>query len=251
MGNASRAITKTAKIHCYPSLVHFPQFAYIAQRSTGDAILRAVARSAHVTHHELHQGREKGKLSGGFQLCLDIDGAFDKVNRSTLFGALSFLQVPDSLIALLMNWHHQTSYFSEISGLDIEVDAKIGVRQGCVAAPLLWTSFTHVVMFVLSLVFPMFWIRKCLTLFSDDLHASWEFTTETELQTGLSQLRILLDLLQIMGIKVNKDKWVVLLLIRGSFSSKWRSKILRRLHGKMQLRLPPSSKDDQDVAQGT
>ena len=250
------SITQQAKIHCYPSLVHFPQFAYIAQRSTGEAILRSVAhcdravalaRSVHATHHEMRDGRAKGKLSGGFQLCLDIDGAFDKVHRTTLFKALSFLQVPDSIIALLMNWHQQTSYFSDISGSEIEVDANIGVRQGCVAAPLLWTSFTHVVMFVLSLVFPMAWIRSCLTFFADDLHASWTFTNEDELQKNLAQLRILLDLLQVMGIKINVDKSVVLLHMRGSSSSKWRSKILRRLNGKMQVRLPPPNKSDTDV----
>ena len=247
-----KAIVSHAKMLCFPRLSQFPQFAYLRGRSTGDAILRvmghraraiALGKSVNATHHDMRAGKQRGSLAGGLQFFMDIDGAFDRVARHTLLNALLFLDVPSDLISLLVNWHHHTPYIYTHNGSNIEVDANTGVRQGCVAAPLLWTAFTHVVMFMLGIVLTEEWLIKHLTLFADDLHASWEFSNEQELEMALVQLRVLIDMLLIIGIRVNMEKSVVQVHLRGTKAQTWKDKIFRQVNGKRHLRLKATSNE--------
>ena len=251
---AMKAIVVRAKSHCFPHLCRFPQFAYLAGRSTGEAILRvmghrakalALGQSVFASHHQMRAGKQRGSLAGGMQFFMDIDGAFDRVARQTLLNALLFMDVPLDVVALLMNWHHHTPYIYNHDGSDIEIEANTGVRQGCVAAPLLWTAFTHVVMFVLGTVLSLEWLAQHLTLFADDLHASWEFTDEDELKTALVQLRILIDMLLVIGIRVNMEKSVVVQIhLRGTKSQSWRDKLFRQVKGKTHISLKANTPND-------
>ena len=169
---------------------------------------------------------------------MDIEGAFDKVDRRTLFNALSFPDVPSDVHALLQNWHRETPYIHKDENHEVKVDATTGVRQGCVAAPMMWTAFTHTIFFVLSLVFSEEWVLKHLTLFADDLHASWEFISEQELELALLQFRVMIDVLTMTGININTEKSVVLSHFRETRASKWHSKLLRKSGNRFQFRLP-------------
>ena len=243
-----RALTSCATRSCISSLVSYPQFAYLGGRSTGEAILRVkghidkalhLGQHAHASHHQLREGATRGPLAGGFQFFMDVEAAFDKVDRTTLMNALAFLDIPDDVRHLIQNWHCGTDYIHQNDSYSVSVEANTGVRQGCVAAPMLWTAFTHTICFVLSLVLSEAWVRENLTLFADDLHACWTFSSENELEFSLVQFRLLIDLLTIMGIRINYEKSVVQLHLRGTRASKWRSKLLRRVNGRWQMRVPP------------
>ena len=248
-----RTLTEKAKMHRSQTLKRFPQFAYISGRSTGEAILRVIGhisraqafgRQVHASHHELKEGKTRGILAGGFQFFMDVEGAFDNVSRMTLLNSLLLLGIPDDVISLILNWHADTPYIHSGNGYDVQVQANKGVRQGCVAAPILWTAFTHTIMIVLCSVLSEDWVRQHLTLFADDLHASWEFGSEEELEVALIQFKLLVTVLQIIGIVINVEKSVVMLHIRGTRAPKWKSKLLRRDHGKWKFRLPPHQPGD-------
>ena len=70
--------------------------------------------------------------------------------------------------------HMQTPYKYRHGDRNVSVDADMGVRRGCVAAPLLCLVFTHVLSDALGMYLPLSCIDSMLTLFADDFHAAWE-----------------------------------------------------------------------------
>ena len=247
-----KAIVKRAMIFGKHQLQMDPQFAYLSGRSTHEAILRVIAhqtrtktlgKNVAATHHELRLGSTRGELAGGMQLCLDIDGAFDKVDRQHLSRALLNLNLPPNIVALLLNWHLSTEYVSSKPGHPIHIKATRRVRQGCVAAPFIWLAYTHMIMHSLASTLSLQWLRDFFTMFADDCHACWEFTSEKEFSKALAQLRILLDKLMELGLRINFSKSVLLLHLRGTKASKWRSKLLRHNGDKCLFRICPTHAD--------
>ena len=75
---------------------------------------------------------------------LDIEKAYDKVNRSTLIYTLEKLGFPSKLCKLINSMYKNTK--SKFFFGDIETDwvtLKRGVRQGCVLSPLLFSIYTE------------------------------------------------------------------------------------------------------------
>ena len=239
-----------AKAQCYEQLIEWPQFGYMTGRSTSDAILRVylheqkvlrLCRSAEVTPHQRRAGQDRAELAGGLQLCLDLSMAFDQVSRAVLLQAMLLSQMSQDVIALVNNWHIATPYCHG----DIEVDANRGVRQGCVAAPLVWVIYTMHLMQSLSFYIPVVCILAWLTMYADDIHWGQVFRTEDELKEVLHLTRSFLDFLALFGVIVNMQKSAILFSIKGKRAAKWRSKLIRRVQGQMHLRLPAIKQDDE------
>ena len=251
-----RTVVSSALPGLLPRLTAKPQFAYLKARSYREALLRVTlhidrvlcrSRKAALTHHQLRQGMARQQLVGGIQICLDVDGAFDKVSRSALAASMDVLEIPANIAAILLGWHVSTPYRYKHGNNDIMVDANMGVRQGCVAAPLLWLVYTNVLLTALAMKMPSVWIRDMLTLFADDFHAAWEFQDVDGLLQALKQIHCLLDTLCNLGLKINMDKTQVLIHLRGIQAPNWRSKLLRTVKGKTVLRLPYGSRGGSEV----
>ena len=251
-----RTVVSSAHPELLPRLMSKPQFAYLKARSYREALQRVTlhvdrvlirTRAAEVTHHELRQGAQKQHLMGGIQLCLDVDGAFDKVSRAALEASMNVLGVPENVAALLIGWHTITPYRYRHGTYDVTVEANMGVRQGCVAAPLLWLIYTHVLLSALGMYLPLDWIQNMLTLFADDFHAAWEFATEVELEQSLRQIYDLITALKDLGLRINMDKTQVLLHLRGIRAPLWRKRLLRNLGGKMVMKLPFGKSSGREV----
>ena len=139
-------IAKAAAGAISDRLCRRPQFAYMANRGTTDALWRAAIHCEKVTDLiQTQQSSVKNKRDhqprltcyGGIQVCLDLSRAFDQAHRDKIFRALRRLGAGDDLCTLLQFWHHGTRYVINSGGSETACLTCKGVRQGCTAAPAL------------------------------------------------------------------------------------------------------------------
>lgn len=88
------------------------------------------------------------------------------------------------------------------------VDVKLGVRQGCRAAPFLWASSMSRLMSKLAKLTSSDWILRVLTLYAYDFLLQCEVHGEQDLWDHLHLLGILFDLLEHAGLTMNLSKTV-------------------------------------------
>ena len=144
-------ITAKFAAEVQPLLSPWPQLAFMRQRSTYDAIRRVVTHCIRVRTMAASQRRsvhERAKqepcyqVCGGIQVLLDANKAFDMVPRLSLFQFINELPVNQVLVTLLSEWHTNTAYVVTDGHTTQRVATGRGVRQGCRAAPILWSSIT-------------------------------------------------------------------------------------------------------------
>ena len=90
-----------------------------------------------------------------------------------------------------------------------------GVRQGCRAAPLLWTIFTVDLLRQLADLTDPTWVKSVLTLYADDIHAGQTIHDLSELDTYLCRIGVLFDLLEAAGVQLSPGKSTAMLKIVG------------------------------------
>ena len=132
-------------------LEEIPQFAYVHQRSLGQALERVAGHCAEVRallHHNtlnIHRKRQQRpqlQLCGGCQLSLDISCAYDHVRRPDLEAALHDAKVPGHLIQAILLIHEQARLKLSHCGQERQVVLRRGLRQGCGLAPILWALYS-------------------------------------------------------------------------------------------------------------
>ena len=247
-----KCVEKSTRSNCSTDLNRDPQFAYAAGRGTGEAIFRAMVhqatalklgRDTNLSHHDLKAGRVSADLGGGFQICLDIEKAFDLVDRSRLLEAVRKHHGGDDEASLLASWHQETPYVSAQHS-DTYVLGNMGVRQGCVAAPTLWNLYIHDFLTKMQDYFPTGWIREHVTVFADDFHLFFCINSESSMATALKDLRRFLDGMIKHGLKINPAKTAVLMYLMGRRARSWRSKLIRGTGPDKKFRLEPLCKED-------
>jgi len=208
-----------------PLICSWPQLAFLPQRSTYDAIRRVILHCEQVRRLTMNQRRSVHQraadyqcrpICGGVQVCLDASKAFDMVPRQPLFDFLGSLDINQDLVAILAMWHSNTSYIVTQGATSTAVGTGRGVRQGCRAAPVLWSSYTLALFIRLSRQLGPEWVKKQLTMFADDLHSCDCFLNETELQLALKRIGILLDVIEDMGLTLALDKSHAMISIGGT-----------------------------------
>ena len=108
------------------------QSGFRAGRSTSDMIF--------VCRQILEKGREQQQpISIGF---VDLKKAFDTVNRNMLFAVLERFGCPPNFLALIKALHSNNTATVRVGGeLSDAFEITMGVKQGCVLAPLLFNVF--------------------------------------------------------------------------------------------------------------
>ena len=166
----------------------------------------------------LRSGQVLSKCFGGLQILVDLKNAFDLVSREAIGRALLALALPQEVIAILMAWYYETPY--HILHLEHEgtIPGNSGVRQGCVAAPFLWTAYILEWQKKLAGIYGNSWVLEHVTTYADDHHAAWEFEDEEGLVRSLAEATQFLKSLEEDGMKISLLKTQALLLLRGTSS---------------------------------
>ena len=234
-----------------PGLTCLPLWSYLPWRSTQDALLRvsqhcravrtmlAMQRS---TPFSREQKTIRYRVAGDIGVFLDIERAFDMVNRARLFSKLATLGVPQPIAQLLIQWHQDTRYHLAANGVEEPIAVGRGLRQGCKAAPLLWNLNILIFLTELSHRTGPDWTHRCLNIYADDGQMGDVFCSGTDLQALLAKIRITLDLLQEHGMTINSAKCTVLLAMTGTAHRKLRASLTTFRDGKEWLLLPAADK---------
>ena len=233
-----------------PELVPWPQYAYLPGRSTLDALCRVtqhcklVKANIETNRRKVHlesQGRPPSQCCGGVMIFLDLARAFDMLARDRLFQALANLNLPPDYQTLLQAWRTNTEYVVVHHEYEQNVLIERGIRQGCRAAPLLWTIFTVDLLKQLAALTDPTWVKRVLTLYADDIHAGQTIHDLAELDTYLCRIGILFDLLEAAGLELSPGKSTAMLKIVGRKHDHVQTKYTKRTKEGMVLLIPRSN----------
>jgi len=137
----------------------WPIWAFRGGRSTQDPLAKVAAHCRQVqalletqksTPHSRASLQPRFLCCGGLQLFLDLERAFDSVNRWRLFHRLQQLNISPNIVQILQCWHVDTSYYVTHGGETTAVKVNKGLRQGCKGAPFLWNCLTLLLVHDLS-----------------------------------------------------------------------------------------------------
>lgn len=155
---------------------------------------------------------------GGIQLFLDLTRAFDSVWRSRLFCHLAEIGVSSDLLSLISTWHENTHYVLTLHDNSTRIPVGLGLRQGCMIAPILWVAFMDLLLTQLRSKTGDAWIRANLTLYADDIHAGSCFQSAAQFQTTLVNFGHLLDTLEDLKLTLSYQKSFVIFQHAGTNS---------------------------------
>ena len=164
-------------------------------------------------------GPRKSKL---YVVFVDYMKAFDSVNRNKLWSILKKIKTSQKMLNMLKGIYNQVNccvrWKSEISEF---FDCPLGVKQGCILSPLIFSLFVNEVANVVSsnckhgFQFRPGLKEICLLLFADDICL---FSTSP---SGLQhQINNLENASKAIGLKVNLNKTKVMVFRKGGFLSK-------------------------------
>ena len=223
--NVLGLITAQFKQCLYPIVSAWPQFAYIEFRSAGDALRRVAAHCHEVRTLLKNQQRNvfqraanlpSFKICGGIQMFLDISRAFDEIPRQPLFSHLRTLPIDQQLVTFLGQWHSETAYITTHDRQHIKSGTHCGIRQGCRAAPVLWTGFTNLLFEALANETDATWVRKAVTIYADDIHGGDVFYSEGDLNQILYKFGVMLDVIESHGLHISLNKSLLLISFGGT-----------------------------------
>ena len=161
-------------------------------------------------------GRKRSKMYVCF---VDFKKAFDTVNRTTLWGVLERQGVTNKMLSIIRALYNRVTavvrYGSELTG---EIECPMGVRQGCLLSPLLFTLLvTELAQGIAregrhGYQFNPGMIELFTLLFADDI--ALLATTPMGLQTQIDNLKRGAERL---GLVVNLEKTKVMVFRKGGF----------------------------------
>ena len=225
----------------------WPIWAFMRSRSTQDPLMivakhcretRDLIRSQRSTPHSRANSAARWPICGGVQIFIDLEKAFDCINRVKLFTKLHLLGITDQITQLLQCWHVDTPYIVTHGGESVAVDVTKGLRQGCKGAPFLWNCMMVLMLLELQQTLPLSWIQAHLSIYADDCHVGGTFTNIQEFEFLLNAIGTLFSLLQEFDMTLNPNKSVALLAMHGPKSRATRaSHVQRDSRGEM-LKIP-------------
>ena len=225
----------------------WPIWAFMAHRSTQDALakvashcrdVRALIQSQRSTPHSRALNLPRMPICGGLQIFIDLERAFDNVNRVKLFGKLATLGIDMNITRILHCWHVDTSYYVTHDGESVPIQVQKGLRQGCKGAPFLWSSLMVLLLQEVQTQLPYSWICEHITIYADDCHIGGQFTNQAELDHLLQAVGILFSIFHEYDLKLNPHKSAAIFAIHGPKSRQTRDKLLHRDRNGVQIKIP-------------
>ena len=155
--------------------------------------------------------------------------------------ALELAQVDPSVQEILLLWLSQVRYIFRHKSHEKDIWPSWGLRQGCTGSPVLWAAFTALLTKAIDHRTRSGWSQEHATLYADDSHLKWTFTTTAEFDRALTELRCVFAVFRRLGMKVNNAKTQAVLSVTGPIKHKIH-KLYVREHGQ-ERRLLLSSGD--------
>ena len=215
----------------------WPIWAFMSLRSTQDPLTKVAAHCRETQNlircnrsnpHTRAFFQETFTCFGGLQVFVDLEKAFDSVNRAKLFSKLHTLHIDDALICLLRHWHIDTEYIVTHGGESSVIPVNRGLRQGCKGAPYLWNSLLVLIMHELRNRIPMQWILAHVSLYADDIHVGGTFTSVAAFQQLLAGISALISTLREFDLQINPQKSTALLTMHGHQGRKLRARHVKK-----------------------
>ena len=243
MGLVARAL----QIDIQQTLHRLPLFAYLGRRGTEDAIHRVALHCSDVRSklksigypvHRMQQGEPLPALKGGVSRSLDLTRAFDTVDRAKLFQGLTMLGVNPNLVLLIQKIYQQTSYEFEHRGVHRSFLTYKGIRQGCMAAPCLWSAFAAILLLQATEALTWTFVINFITTFADDFCIHQHFTSVSEFEALIKALGVILDIIEGANLELNVVKTTATLRMKGTMLTKIQRKHLHRTPQGVFLKIP-------------
>ena len=218
-------------------LFRLPVFAYLPGRGGDEAITRVrkhcsdVRTLLHTLRFGIHRAAHSvpgPELAGGLVLSLDLTKAFDSVVRSKLFQALTSLGADRNIIAMLSQIYDKTSFSFWHRGQYRSLPTQRGIRQGCKAAPILWTLFSAWILENAAQINGWEWLCDVVTAFADDFCLHSLIESMDDFSSTLTKVGAFLDLLIDAGLTINRDKTIATLKLHGPGKVKIYKRFIKR-----------------------
>ena len=207
-------------------LSQVPQFAYIPQRSTADAIervcshlhaARILASEADPTLHARRKGMAPASVGGGISLSLDVNKAFDALPRAQLIAAMKDAQLDPTLISLINHIHQQAVLVLNLGKQQAEVALEQGIRQGCGLSPLLWALTTGYLCNQYQAACRQQHLSGGeVTLYADDFYTTWLVRNPPQLAQAVRSMGLLIQVMEAAGFTLSAEKTVIMYALQGS-----------------------------------
>ncbi|CAE7676196.1 Pol [Symbiodinium necroappetens] len=230
----SGAIVAQARAHVSRVFADMPCFAYLPFRSTEHCLQRVFQHCDHIrdlvktTRASNRTRKTKHALQGGIQVTLDLQQAFDQVNRPFVISCIDALDFPPDVALGLKTSLLSGEYELQHKGERCNIAAHRGIKQGAKDAPLLWNVVTLGTIKRITDKLGKDWVRNHQTIFADDTHTAWTCHSEKQAAKALIELGQLLEILETMHFKVNYSKSAILISIAGTKANAFYKKYVRR-----------------------
>ena len=244
-------LIKIAALQADDAFRPWPIWAFMRSRSTHDPLLkvaihcretRALIKNQRSTPQTRASSVVRWPICGGIQVFIDLEKAFDCINRVKLFHKLHLLGISESITQLLQCWHVETPYIVTHGGESVAVDVSKGLRQGCKGAPFLWNCMMVLMLLKMQAYLPLAWIQDHLSIYADDCHVGGTFRNIQEFEFLLHAIGILFSLLHEFDMTLNPTKSIAILAMHGPKSRKVRTAWVQRDHRGEMLKIPITGK---------
>ena len=173
-------------------------------------------------------GQQPPQCTGGLQISLDLSAAFDLARWHHIKEAMDLAGVSLGVQDILLVWLVQVRYVFHHRGRSGTISPRWGLRQGCIASPLLWAAFTSLVCTMLEHKLGEAWTSNHATLYADDTHLRWTFQTYPPFEHCMNEVRMAFWVLKMYHLKINYEKTKAILKVVGTMSPKVRKHYVRK-----------------------
>ena len=220
------------------------QFGFVPGRGTEEAICKALTHVDEARSRASQAQRQAGRghrgitLQGSLTFSVDMNKAFDMVDRGRLRESLEMADADPFLIDLVGKLHIQALYDMTASDQAFSIATRRGIKQGCKLAPSLFAFATFLLFRRLGEQCDMAALQRILTMYADDTLLQMHFDDKQQLQEALQLCDLLLDQLTELGFKVNPEKSALLLQIHAGSAQQTRQHLFTTKQGVKYVQLP-------------
>ncbi|CAE7296954.1 unnamed protein product [Symbiodinium sp. CCMP2592] len=243
-----KVLIAQAKDQIHDLVKKWPQCAYVPNRSTTTALKRVYKHCAKVREacsqhrvnlHQLKEGAQPIRNYGGLQISMDLSAAFDLVSWATIKDALELAQIDPSIQEILLQWLSQVRYTFQHKGMEKDIWPSWGLRQGCIASPVLWAAFTALLSQAIDKRIEDKWSSDHSTMYADDTHLQWTFHSLYGFEQTISELNRVIAVFRRLGMKVNTTKTKAILRLTGNMKHYIKKHYIRCHGNERRLLLSP------------